>query len=176
MSIRFALLGLLNDEPCGAGKLRQHFEDRTQGIWPMNIGQVYQTIQRLDRDGLIEKVGTDNSTNRPADIYATTDAGRAALEQWWNEPTLRPRNDRDDLVIKIAVAAVVRGVDNRALIQGQREATMRELRDITLSKASTPPARTAQRLLLERRIFDLEAEARWLDHIETLAEPEGPRS
>ena len=176
MSIKFALLGLLDDEPCGAGKLRQRFEDRTQGIWPMNIGQVYQTIQRLDRDGLIEKTGTDTTSTRPADIYTPTEAGRTALEQWWNEPTLRPRNDRDDLVIKIAVATVIRGVNSRELIQRQREATMRELREITLTKASIPPARTAQRLLLERRIFDLEAEARWLDHIETLADPEGPRS
>ena len=89
---------------------------------------------------------------------------------------MRPRDDRDELVIKIAIAAQLAVshttmVNLRELIQTQRRATMSELREITRLKAQTPAEQSAERLLYERRIFDLEAEARWLDHVETLATP-----
>lgn len=103
-------------------------------------------------------------------IYQITEEGKLALVQWWLSPTIKSRDDRDELVIKVAMAALV-GANLTELIQKQREAAMTELRAITKLKATTPPEQSAQRLLLERRIFDLEAEARWLNHIETLSPP-----
>lgn len=171
MSIKYALLSLLSQQPCGVGQLRQTFESRTANTWPINVGQVYQTMQRLNRDGLIEHIGTDSGTaGRNAEIYQITEEGKLALVQWWLSPTIKSRDDRDELVIKVAMAALV-GANLTELIQKQREAAMTELRAITKLKASTPPEQSAQRLLLERRIFDLEAEARWLNHIETLSPP-----
>ena len=152
MSIKLALLSLLADHPRGVGQLRHDFEDITKHTWPVNVGQVFQTIQRLERDGLIAHHGSEiGETGRSAEIYAITQAGRDVVHDWLTTASMRPRDDRDELVIKIAIAA--------------------QLGEITRLKAQTPAEQSAERLLYERRIFDLEAEARWLDHVETLATP-----
>lgn len=169
MSIKFALLSLLEEQPQAVGQLRTAFETRTVSVWPINVGQVYQTVQRLNRDGLIIHHGTDNSgSGRSADIYAITDTGREALVEWWSSPVLPPRDSRDELVIKISMAVANPAINTRALILRQRRALMAELKEITRLKAGMPVAATADRLLLESRIFELEAQGRWLDHIETL--------
>ena len=177
MSIKLALLSLLADHPRGVGQLRHDFQDITTHTWPVNVGQVFQTIQRLERDGLIAHHGSEiGETGRSAEIYAITQAGRDVVHDWLTTASMRPRDDRDELVIKIAIAAQLAVSDTtmvnlRELIQTQRRATMSELREITRLKAQTPAEQSAERLLYERRIFDLEAEARWLDHVETLATP-----
>ncbi|WP_311143096.1 helix-turn-helix transcriptional regulator [Corynebacterium durum] len=176
MSIKLALLSLLADHPRGVGQLRHDFEDITKHTWPVNVGQVFQTIQRLERDGLIAHHSSEiGETGRSAEIYAITQAGRDVVHDWLTTASMRPRDDRDELVIKIAIAAQL-AVSNTMvnlpeLIQTQRRVTMKELREITQLKAQTPAEQSAERLLYERRIFDLEAEARWLDHVETLATP-----
>lgn len=139
----------------------------------MNVGQVYQTVQRLTRDGLIEVTGTEpGASGRHTEIFAPTTAGLTELQGWWETPVLPPRNDRDDLVIKTAMATSSPPgqlpEDPALLIHRQRLATLDELRTLTKEKASVPAVRSARRLLLERRIFDLESQIRWLDHIETL--------
>ena len=177
MSIKLALLSLLAEHPRGVRQLRHDFQDITTHTWPVNVGQVFQTIQRLERDGLITHHGSEiGETGRSAEIYAITQAGRDVVHDWLTTASMRPRDDRDELVIKIAIAAQLAVSDTtmvnlRELIQTQRRATMSELREITRLKAQTPAEQSAERLLYERRIFDLEAEARWLDHVETLATP-----
>lgn len=170
MSVKHALLGLLAERPAAVAELRRRFEDATRGTWPLNIGQVYQTVRRLERDGLIE-VSDDAPADADPPHYAATDAGREELAHWWADPVIRPRDDRDELVIKVALAGQVGGVDVAKLIHAQRQAALAELRAIVRDKAQTPPERVADRLLAERRIFELEAEARWLDHVETLTAP-----
>lgn len=177
MSIKFALLSLLAERPAGVGQLRTTFEERTGHIWPVNVGQVYQTVQRLDRDGLVTVTGSEpGASGRHTDLYSPTDAGLDELRDWWAAPVLPPRNDRDDLVIKTAMAASSPPgqlpEDLTLLIHHQRLAVLDELRELTQQKATTPAVRSAARLLLERRIFDLESQIRWLDRIEALpAEP-----
>lgn len=169
VSIKFSLLSLLAEQPRPVGQLRTVFETRTASVWPINVGQVYQTVQRLNRDGLIVHSGVATSeSGRGADVYSITDAGREALAEWWSSPVLPPRDSRDELVIKIAMATGNPAINTRALLQRQRQALMAELKQVTRMKAGMPVAVTAERLLLERRIFDLEAQGRWLDHIETL--------
>ena len=57
MSIRHGLLALLAQEPMYGAQLRSEFESRTGGTWPLNVGQVYTTLSRLERDGLVEAAG-----------------------------------------------------------------------------------------------------------------------
>ena len=169
MSVKHALLSALALQPCGVGKLRRVFQDATCGTWPINVGQVYQTVQRLERDGLVHTQGetTDPDTGRSVDVYAVTAAGEAEIAAWFATPVMKARNDRDDLVIKLAMAAAT-GKDVAGLIQSQREAVITEIREILKEKATTADSLNATRITLEKRIFDLEGEARWLDHIETL--------
>ncbi|WP_420098295.1 helix-turn-helix transcriptional regulator [Corynebacterium sp.] len=174
MSIKFALLSLLAEQPRSVGKLKSDFETRTRDTWPVNVGQVYQTVQRLARDGLIDVAGTDTgASGRHTEIYAVTDEGAEELSAWWHEPVLPPPNDRDDLVIKTAMAASTTGLlpdgmDFAAVLHNQRLAVLDELRTLTRKKADVPPSTAADRLQLERRIFDLESQIRWLDQVEAL--------
>ncbi len=165
MSVRNALLALVGQTPAGVYRLKQAFEEETGGAWPLNIGQVYQTMQRLERDGL---VGSHQETNagRDSEVFTLTSGGRAELAHWWEEPVRRDRPERDELSMKLAMAAADPSVDISDLIQRQRKASMQTLRDLTRLKASADPTEIAWLLILERHVFELEAELRWLDHIE----------
>jgi DNA-binding PadR family transcriptional regulator len=172
MSVRQGLLALLAQQPMYGAQLRSEFEARTGGTWPLNVGQVYTTLARLERDGLVEASGGPDEEGRIA--YALTDAGRAEASRWWLTPVTRESSPRDELVIKLALAVTLPGVDVPAVVQAQRTATLRHLRDLTRLKSRAghtgeePEGEhdLAWSLVLEHHLFAAEAEARWLDHVE----------
>ncbi|QPK81081.1 PadR family transcriptional regulator [Schaalia sp. ZJ405] len=174
MSVRNALLALVAQQPAGVYRLKQRFEEQTCGAWPLNIGQVYQTMHRLERDSLVTSHAETNA-GRDSEVFELTDAGRELLETWWCTPVSRDQPERDELVMKLAVAAADPTVDVAGLIQTQRRATLGALRDVTRLKASADEGEFAWQLILERHIFDLEAELHWLDHIESGAVNEAAR-
>ncbi len=196
MSVRQGLLALLAQQPMYGYQLRQEFETRTGGTWPLNIGQVYTTLTRLQRDGLVDEAGT---TEEGSVVYALTDAGREEVERWWATPVVRSGPARDELAIKLALAVTAPGVDVRAVLQAQRTASVRTLQEYTRltrsaapgaelpasgvasgsapATAGAPPVRRAPdadsargelawRLVLDSLVFATEAEVRWLDHVE----------
>lgn len=171
MSVRQGILALLAEQPMHGYQLRQEFEQRTGATWPLNIGQVYTTVQRLVRDGLVEPLDDEADVER----FALTPAGREAAAAWWTTPVDRSAPARDELVIKIALAATAPGVDVRAVIQEQRTASMRALRDYTLLKADKAGDDLAWSLVLDHLIFAAEAEVRWLDHVEARVAREAAR-
>jgi DNA-binding PadR family transcriptional regulator len=168
MSVKQGLLALLAEEPMYGARLRSEFEARTGGTWPLNVGQVYTTLARLERDGLVEPVGGADDEGRIA--YRLTDAGREATASWWLTPVDRDSTPRDELVIKLALAVTSPGVDVPRVVQTQRTATLRHLRDLTRlkSRASDDPDANdlAWLLVLENLLFAAESEVRWLDHVE----------
>ncbi len=177
MPIKHSLLAMLSDGPHSASQLQQQFSERTQAVWPLNIGQVTQTLGRLERDGLVETAGTiTGANNRPADTYRLTTAGSELLDDWWSRPVQRPPTERDELVIKVSLAAQSRSVDLIGLLDRQRRATISQLRELTALSRTLDHTRTAERLQVERRIFDLESEARWLDRVEALSNPKPEES
>lgn len=168
MSIRQGILALLAVEPMHGYQLRVEFESRTGATWPLNVGQIYSTLGRLERDGLVTPLETDSDGRVK---YQITDDGRAALSGWFASPTDRTNPPRDELSIKLAMAATVPGVDVSAVVATQRSATLRALQDYTRLKADKPSAPTSAAelswlLVLESLIFTADAEIRWLDHCE----------
>jgi DNA-binding PadR family transcriptional regulator len=167
MSIRQGLLALLEQGPMYGYQLRAEFETRTGATWPLNVGQVYTTLARLERDGLVEPAGDDGDGHA---VYRITDAGRAEVVTWFSTPVSRTSPPRDELAIKLAMAVTVPGVDVRAVVQGQRSATVRALQDYTRLKVRAAEGSTAQDLawllVLDSLVFAAEAEVRWLDHCE----------
>ena len=135
MSVRNALLALVAQQPAGVYRLKQMFEEQTCGAWPLNIGQVYQTMQRLERDGQVVSHAETNA-GRDSEVFELTDAGRDVLNAWWSTPVPREHPERDELVMKLAVAAADPTVDVEAMIQTQRRSTLGSLRDVTRLKAS----------------------------------------
>lgn len=146
-------------------QLRAEFERTTGGTWPLNIGQVYTTLARLERDGLVRALPESDGGQRP---YEITPHGRAELAMWFASPIERGDRPRDELAIKLALALTTPGVDVRGVVQTQRTATMRTLQEFTRLKAMSEPTGgdLAWRLVLESMVFQAEAEVRWLDHCE----------
>ncbi|WNI23756.1 PadR family transcriptional regulator [Streptomyces sp. ITFR-16] len=170
MSIRHGLLALLERGPRYGSQLRTEFESRTGSTWPLNVGQVYTTLSRLERDGLVVQNGEDDQGHA---LYSISDEGRAELRTWFETPVDRSNPPRDELAIKLAMAVGAPGVDIRAVIQSQRHHTVKAMQDYTRLKAQalvdipTNRDEVAWLLVLEQLIFQAEAEARWLDHCES---------
>ena len=186
MSVKQGLMALLAEGPMYGARLRVEFEERTGGTWPLNVGQVYTTLNRLERDGLVEPTGEPDGEGRIS--YRLTDAGRTEVSTWWTTPVDRDTTPRNELTIKLALAVTVPGVDVQAVAQTQRTSTLKHLHDLTrLKQQVMRKQRDAERsgaesseqaegvanhdlawlLVLENLIFTAEAEVRWLDHVET---------
>ena len=166
MTVRNALLALLEQGPMYGYQLRSEFERRTGATWPLNVGQVYTTLSRLERDGLVEGTGVDEEGHV---MYGATAAGHEEVAAWFTTPVARTQPPRDELAIKLALAVTVPGVDVGTVIQQQRSATMTALQDYTRLKRSggdTEPQDLAWSLVLDSLVFNAEAEIRWLDHSE----------
>ena len=165
MSVRLGMLALLVDGPSYGAQLRAEFERRTGGAWPLNVGQVYTTLGRLQRDGLVADTGGADEEGRIA--YRLTDAGHEEVRRWWRSAVDHTGDPRDELAIKLALAVTVPGVDVLEVVQAQRTATLRHLQSLTrLKRSATAAEDLAWQLVLEKMVFTGEAEIRWLDHVE----------
>jgi DNA-binding PadR family transcriptional regulator len=143
-------------------QLRAAFEEATGAHWPLNIGQVYTTLARLERDGLVRPWRGHDGGQRP---YELTGAGLAALSSWFASPVRRSDRPRDELAVKLALALATPGVDVPALVRRQRAATMASLQEYARTKVRADrPDRLACQLTLDAMVFQAEAELRWLDH------------
>lgn len=169
MSIRHSLLALLQEGPRYGYQLRAEFEARTGATWPLNVGQVYSTLARLERDGLVAPAApeADSARGDSQVHYAITAAGSAEVAAWFGTPVERSAPPRDELAIKLALAVTVPGVDVGRVIQRQRTATLRALQDYTRAKQRSADGDLAWSLVVDSLIFSAEAEVRWLDHCET---------
>ncbi|MFT4211599.1 MAG: PadR family transcriptional regulator, partial [Microbacterium sp.] len=108
MSVRQSVLAILTLGPCYGYQLRTEYGRRTGGARDLNVGQIYNTLDRLERDGLAVKADTDAQGHV---YFAITPAGRAAAEGWF----AAPGDDLDGLAVKLALAASLPGVDAVAL-------------------------------------------------------------
>jgi DNA-binding PadR family transcriptional regulator len=165
MSVGMSLLAILEGGPSYGLNLKNEFEARTGGIWSLNVGQVYTTLGRQQRDGLVEVDSSETSDAQK--IYAITDQGRRRLDDWFAEPTAQGPPTRDELVLKLVMVA--RRSRSRAsdVIQTERRATMELLQEYTLLKREAPrDGDLGWLFLLDSLIFAAEARVRWLDACE----------
>jgi DNA-binding PadR family transcriptional regulator len=167
MSVRQGLLALLDEKDMYGYQLRATFEQRTGATWPLNIGQVYTTLNRLERDGLVEIAGSDDEGHQ---TYRITAPGREEVRRWFVTPVSRTTAPRDELAIKLALAVQAHDLDVTAIISAQRTETLRTLQDYTRLKVRVEPSdtdSTAWLLVLDAMVFQAEAEVRWLDLCES---------
>jgi DNA-binding PadR family transcriptional regulator len=167
MSVRHALLALLSEGPKYGLQLRQEFESRTGEVWPLNVGQVYTTLQRLERDGLVES--DDPEGDGPQKGFRITPAGGRELAEWLRTPPDTVPPPRDELVIKVLVALPVPGVDMHELIQVHRRHLVELMQHYTHVKAEASDSDhdVELALVVDAELFRLEAVVRWLDAADT---------
>ena len=160
MSVRHSLLALLSAGPTHGYRLKTEFEAATGDVWPLNVGQVYTTLARLERDGLV----TAEADAEGQKVYQITEAGRDELRQWFETPVPREMIPRQELAIKLVFAMRSGMADVTAVVQRQRVATVRALQDVTRLKAAAESAgNLAWLLMLDALVFQADAEVRWLD-------------
>jgi DNA-binding PadR family transcriptional regulator len=161
MSVRHALLALLSEGPKYGLQLRHEFEERTGEVWPLNVGQVYTTLQRLERDGLIESDGEGDAG--PQKSFRITTDGAAELATWLQTPPDLSAPPRDELVIKILVAMRVPGVEVGDVIQRHRRHVVQLMQEWTRVKRDAGADELSLPLIVDAELFRLDSVIRWLD-------------
>ena len=164
MSVRHALLALLSEGPKYGLQLRQEFESRTGDVWPLNVGQVYTTLQRLERDGLVES--DDTVEEGPQKGFHITEEGQAELAEWLRTPPGFSSPPRDELVIKVLVAVGLPGVDVREVVQVHRRYLVELMQQWTRLKEDESRFDLNFALVVDAEIFRLDSLIRWLDTVD----------
>ena len=165
MSVPHALLALLSEGPKYGLQLREEFEARTGEVWPLNVGQVYTTLQRLERDGLIESDGAGDEG--PQKAFRITGAGEAELAGWLRTPPDLASPPRDELVIKVLVALRMPGVDVPAVLQVHRRYLIELMQQWTRIKEDAAQDDLSLLLAVDAELFRLDSVIRWLDSAES---------
>jgi len=160
MSVRHALLALLSQGPKYGLQLRDEFMAGTGEVWPLNVGQVYTTLQRLERDGLVES--DDQAASGPQNVFRITTEGAGELAAWLRTPPDLSSPPRDELVIKVLVALRVPGTDPLGVIQVHRRYLVELMQQWTRLKGDSDAA-LGQALVVDAELFRLDAAVRWLD-------------
>jgi DNA-binding PadR family transcriptional regulator len=166
MSVRHALLALLNEGPKYGLQLRQEFEARTGEVWPLNVGQVYTTLQRLERDGLVESDDDGEEESGPQKAFHITPEGEHELLTWLRTPGDLSSPPRDELVIKVLVALRMPGVDVGEVIQVHRRYVVEVMQQWTRLKEDEADFDLNFALVVDAELYRLDAVVKWLDTVD----------
>jgi DNA-binding PadR family transcriptional regulator len=162
MSLRFGILGLLAEHPLHGYEVKTRYESLFGDTWELNIGQVYTTLQRLERDGLIDAVGERG--DRGKQRYGLTDAGKGALREWLHEPADEPQQLRQDIYLKLLLISRLANGDLEGLLARQRRVYLQRLKDLgNLERRARREGRNDLALLIQGAILHAEADLKWID-------------
>lgn len=162
MSIPYSLLGLLSTGEKYGQQLKAEFEANTGEMWPLNVGQVYTTLNRLERDGYVKTEPDHDAATRP---YRITPAGQIELDLWLKADPGSTPPPRDELVMKIMIAVSIDAANSVEVVQSHRRQLLQEMRRYTTVKAS-PITSTPGLMMCDAELFRLEAAVRWLDSVD----------
>jgi DNA-binding PadR family transcriptional regulator len=162
--MKYAILALLAGGAAHGYELKQSFEARFGAVWPpVNIGQIYTTLQRMERDGLVRGRYVDQSSRPAKHVFEITEAGLKALAEWLGEANAGPRI-RDEFFMKLVLARLAGLAEPLDLIDRQRQAFLQELRDLNqLAGRNGATQGTVRSLLIEGAALHVEADLKWLD-------------
>jgi DNA-binding PadR family transcriptional regulator len=163
--VRHAVLALLADRPAHGYEIKRGLEERFGSVVaPLNAGQVYTTLQRLQRDELVTDAAIAQSRRPDKRVYRLTDAGFEALAEWLGTASA-PTRLRDDFFMKLVFAQSLRLADPAVLIARQRAAYLRSLGELERVLADGGADGTTA-LVVEGAALHLEADLKWLDRCE----------
>lgn len=161
--MRLPLLALLAKEPAHGYDLKNQMEHIFGEAYPSpNVGQIYVTLQRLERDGLVRSQDVVQSDRPNKRVYELTQAGRDALAAWIDEPSEGPRI-RDDFFMKLALAPLSGAADRMSLINQQRRHYLKLMQGLSALNAGLPAGQPIPRLLIEGAMLHLQADLDWLE-------------
>lgn len=163
MSVKYALLSLLYRHPCHGYELRERFEISLGHHWNLNPGQIYLTLERLEREKLVKYESVAQNTGPDKKVYTLTPIGEQELRSWFTRPIDRSERLRDELYVKLLMGLLTDAVPIDQVIAAQRQGLLRELHRVTLQRAQCDWRQdTPTILLLDSAILHLEADLHWL--------------
>ena len=157
MTMNRVLLALLDAGPRHGYDLKRTHDEWFSGMRVLAYGQVYSTLGRLQRDGLVQVAHTEGGEGPERIVYELTAAGRDVLRSWLEEPVEPGAASAEELQQKVLTAHQLKD-DVGELIARQRTAHLRRMREL-----SSPPAELAATLSADHARMLLDAELRWLD-------------
>jgi DNA-binding PadR family transcriptional regulator len=159
-AMRMPLLALLAKEPAHGYELKTQLEQIFGEAYPSpNIGQIYVTLQRLERDGLVRSQDVVQTTRPNKRVYELTEAGHEALVAWMDRPSEGPRV-RDDFFMKLALSQLAGTAVGIGLINRQRRHYLGQMRSLSVLAAASDGR--IPRLLIEGAMLHLQADLDWL--------------
>ena len=165
--MRHPVLAVLATAPAHGYEIKRGLEERFgAAVTPLNIGQVYTTLQRLQRDDLVEETQVAPNGGRDRRVYRLTAAGRRVLEDWVGTAS-GPTRLRDDFFMKLVFAREIGLADPVDLIARQRARYLGALRDLE-NVLTDGDADTTTALVVEGAALHLEADLKWLDRCEAV--------
>jgi DNA-binding PadR family transcriptional regulator len=159
MSIGHTLLGLLESGPRHGYDLKRAFDEHFGRDRPLHYGQVYATMSRLLKNGLVEVEGVEPGEGPERKRYAITHAGVTDVESWLAQPE-KPEPYLQSTLYTKAVLALMTGRDAATVLDVQRAEHLRLMRELTRRKSSGD---LADQLICDHALFHLEADLRWLE-------------
>ncbi len=163
MSVREGLLALLAEGPRNGHQLKTGFETATGGVWPLNVGQVYTTLDRLERDGLVVRVRSNEEAETHGKQYELTAAGREELAGWWELVPAEDPPPRDELMLKVLFATTMSPEHALKVLTEQRTALVALLQAHRRASRNKSREDTASAMVRDALIVRAEADLRWLD-------------
>lgn len=160
VSVQHALLGFMESTPRHGYDLKRSYDSLFSEMRPLRFGQIYATLSRLERDGLVELAATAPGQGPERKTYAITTEGVTDLERWYGEPEPAQSPIDSALFLKVTLA-LLSGRNARTIIEAQREMHADRMRELTKAKDT---ANEHERALLDYALFHLEADLRWIDH------------
>jgi DNA-binding PadR family transcriptional regulator len=161
--VRLPLLALLAKEPAHGYELKTRLEQMLGDAYPSpNIGQVYLTLQRLEKAGLVRSQDVEQATRPNKRVYEITPAGRETVAEWLDAPSDEPRV-RDDFFMKLALGPLTGDIDRLGLINRQRRYYLSQMRSLSSLAAENNDSDPIARLLIEGALLHVQADLDWLE-------------
>lgn len=161
MSTQQILLSLLDGHPSHGYDLKREYETRFPNLRPLRFSQIYSTLSRLDRDGLVTLVGESGGNGPDRKEFAITESGVSDLESWLAAPLPVDEAPRGELFLKVSLA-LLSGRDAKPFLEAQRARHMARMRELTSQKKAAQS--DTEIVVCDFSLFHLEADLRWIDH------------
>jgi DNA-binding PadR family transcriptional regulator len=167
MSVKHGILAILARRPLHGYELRQEIETELGSGWTINFGQIYTTLERLERDGFVVKSdGAPASSVRDRRLYSITLAGQSELNAWFLSPIAEEEQPRDELYAKVLLS-LSSPIPTEDVLHAQRKEELRKMQVLTRLKKRADPLIEFPRILqLDRAILQAEGTLRWLNMCE----------
>ena len=175
LSFKHAILGLLADGSLHGYELRTLYQDHLVPSAKLNFGQVYTTLDRLQRDGWVEHDVVSQQERPDKKVYALTEEGQKQLQAWLDTPSVLNLDMRNETFLKLMLARRLAHIEPLKVLRTEKRACLARLHELTQARARAREKREPPQtiLLLDLAVLRLEAFMRWLENCDEVLRQEG---